>query len=51
MVRIKVICKCGHKFNEHRADLKECYVHKNIKGSTYQCTCREFIDVVESEPR
>lgn len=49
MVRTKSTCQCGHKLNQHRADLKECYVHKKIKESMYQCTCKNFIDAHEGE--
>ncbi len=42
MIKTKAICKCGHKLKDHRADLKECYVHKNILGSNYKCTCNGF---------
>ena len=36
------ICKCGHKFTDHRKNLKECFVIKKIKGSYYQCICNDF---------
>jgi len=47
MVKTNVNCKCGHEIHQHRTDLKECYVHKKIKGSIYQCTCRDFEEGVE----
>ena len=36
------LCQCGHKRNEHSIWGGECYVHKHIKGSHYQCICRKF---------
>jgi len=41
-IRVDRICKCGHKEKEHNSWGTECYVVKHIKGSHYQCICREF---------